>query len=31
MSRVIGLPINEIYDVLKWANEMGLSVKMPWP
>lgn len=25
------LPINEIYVVLKCANEMGVSVKMPWP
>lgn len=24
------LPINEIYVVLKCANEMGVSMKMPW-
>lgn len=24
------LPINEIYVVLKCANEMGVSMKIPW-
>lgn len=32
MSKVMRLPINEIYVVLKCANEMEVSVKMsqPW-
>lgn len=28
--RVMRLPINEIYGVLKYANAMVVSMKMPW-
>lgn len=31
MSKVMRVPINVIYGVLKCANEMGVPVKMPWP
>ena len=25
------VPVTVIYGVLKFANEMGVPVKMPWP